>query len=144
MISFKVMGEPVGKGRPKFSRRGNYVHAYTPKATVEYEEKIKFEFLASNCESLPVYGKGIPLKLKLLIGMKIPKNFSQKKRELCYKRLLVPTKKPDVDNVLKCMDALNGLAFYDDSQITVVHAEKIYVDDPFLQIEIYPRDWQAE
>ena len=91
MIYFKVMGEPVGKGRPRFSRRGEYVHAYTPKKTSDYEERMKFEFLASNCEKTPVYGKGIPLKVEMTIAFAIPKSFSKKKQEQARLRLRTPT-----------------------------------------------------
>ena len=141
MIYFKVMGEPVGKGRPRFSKRGDYVHAYTPKKTSDYEEKIKFEFMACNCEKMPVYGKGIPLKVEMVIAMQIPHSWSGKKREQARLGNIVPTKKPDVDNVIKQLDALNGLAFHDDSQIVEITAEKIYVEDPYLEVRIHPRDW---
>lgn len=141
MIYFKVDGEPVGKGRPKFSRRGDYVHTYTPKKTTDYEEKIKFAFLSSNCERMPVYEKGIPLKVEMTIAFPIPKSFSKKKAELARLRLIAPTKKPDIDNVVKMLDALNGLAFYDDSQITTIKAEKIYSEQPYLEVKIHPRDW---
>lgn len=141
MIYFKVDGEPVGKGRPKFSRRGDYVHAYTPKKTSDYEEKIKYEFLASNCERVPVYDKGIPIKVDMTIALGIPKSYSKTKREKCRLGLIAPTKKPDVDNVLKMLDALNGLAWHDDSQIVEVRAEKIYAEEPYLEVRIHPRDW---
>ena len=141
MIYFKVMGEPVGKGRPRFSRRGGYVKAYTPKKTVDYEEKIKFEFMASNCEKTPVYEKGIPLKVEMTMAFSIPKSFSKKKQEQARLGLIAPTKKPDVDNVIKQLDSLNGLAFHDDSQITEITAEKIYAEEPYLEVKIHPRDW---
>ena len=38
-----------------------------------------------------------------------------------------PTKKPDIDNVVKIvLDALNKIAFKDDNQITKLYVEKIY------------------
>lgn len=146
MISFKVMGEPIGKGRPRVTARGGkFAHAYTPKRTKEYEDKIRFEFMASTCEKMPVFTKGIPLKVDAIIAFGIPQSYSKKKREQCQRGLLVPTKKPDIDNVLKCVfDALSGYAFYDDSQITEISSEKIYADEPYVEIKIFPRDWQAE
>ncbi len=40
-----------------------------------------------------------------------------------------PTGKPDLDNLLKILDALNGLAFEDDAQIVVVtHLAKAYAE----------------
>lgn len=142
MISFRVNGEPVGKGRPKFSRRGDYVHAYTPKKTSDYEEKILFEFLASNCEEMPVYGKGIPVKVELEIAFPIPQSYTKKRQARCRMGIEVPTKKPDVDNVIKMLDALNGYAWHDDSQITEIVARKIYADEPYLDVRIHPRDWE--
>lgn len=152
MISFKVEGEPVGKGRPRVTARRSkkndnavFAHAYTPKKTREYEDKVRFEFMSSTCEKMPVYEKGIPLKVEAVLAFPIPQSYSKKKQEQCRKGLVVPTKKPDIDNVLKTIfDALNGYAFYDDSQITEIEAEKIYSDDPYVEIRIHPRDWQAE
>ena len=141
MIYFKVDGEPVGKGRPKFSSRGGYVKAYTPKRTHDYEEEIKFAFMSSTCEKLPVYGKGVPLKVEMIMAFPIPKSFSKKKQEQARLGLIAPTRKPDADNVIKQLDALNGLAFYDDAQIVSITAEKIYAEEPYLEVRIHPRDW---
>lgn len=141
MIYFKVMGEPVGKGRPRLTTRGGYAHAYTPKKTSDYEEKLKFAFMSTNCEKMPVYEKGIPLKVEMTIAFGIPKSFNKTKAEQARLGLIAPTKKPDVDNVIKCLDALNGLAFNDDSQITEIFAEKIYAEEPYLEVKIHPRDW---
>jgi Holliday junction resolvase RusA-like endonuclease len=48
-----------------------------------------------------------------------------------------PTKRPDVSNVIKIIeDALNGLAYRDDSQIVRVVGEKYYSDSPRVEVEI--------
>lgn len=137
MIKFTYHGEAVGKGRPRYSRRGEYVHTYTPKKTKDFEEAIRFEFMASTCEAMPVYDREINLKANVLIGVSIPKSYSKKKRALCRDRVLAPSKKPDIDNVLKSIfDALNGYAFADDVQIVRVVAEKVYAEEPFVEVEI--------
>jgi Holliday junction resolvase RusA-like endonuclease len=47
------------------------------------------------------------------------------------------TTKPDWDNVGKIIsDALNGLAYDDDSQIVSATVEKFYSDNPRVEIEI--------
>ena len=43
-IRFVVWGEPQGKGRPKFSRHGNYVRARTPEKTAVYENLVQMEY----------------------------------------------------------------------------------------------------
>lgn len=137
MIKFTYHGEAVGKGRPRVSRRGNYVHTYTPEKTRVFEEAMRFEFMASNSESMPVYEKDKSLKAKVIIGVSIPKSYSKKKHALCRDRVLTPAKKPDIDNILKAVfDALNGYAFEDDSQIVKVYAEKYYSEEPFVEVEI--------
>ena len=57
MIKFTYYGEAVGKGRPRYSKRGDYVHTYTPKKTKDFEDSIRFEFMASTCEAMPVYDR---------------------------------------------------------------------------------------
>lgn len=135
MIHFKYYGEAVGKGRPRVSRRGNYVHTYTPEKTRAFEEAIRFEFMAQNCEQMPVYPKEQSLKAAVLIGVSIPKSYSKKKQALCRDGVLVPAKAPDVDNILKAIfDSLQGAAYENDSQIVVIVAEKMYAEEPFVEV----------
>ena len=142
MIYFKFYGEPVGKGRPKITTRGQFAHAYTPHKTKEFEEAIRFEFLASTCEKLPVYPKGVPIKIEMEFGFEVPKSYSQKKRKQCLLGIVQHTKRPDADNIAKAVcDALNGYAFEDDSQIVFMQLEKIYAKESYVEVRIYPRDW---
>ena len=137
MIKFTYHGEAVGKGRPRYTKRGDYVHTYTPKKTKDFEDAIRFEFMASNCDPMPVYDKDKTLMANILIGVSIPKSYPKYKQALCRCRMIAPAKKPDLDNVLKSiMDALNGYAFDDDSQIVKVIAEKVYADEPFVEVAI--------
>lgn len=137
MIKFTYHGEAVGKGRPRVSRRGGYVHTYTPEKTRMFEEAMLFEFMARNSDTMPVYPKGTPLKAKVVIGCSIPKSYSKKKQALCRDRVLVPDKKPDLDNILKAIfDSLNGACFEDDSQIVEIYAEKQYAVEPFVEVMI--------
>ena len=136
MIKFTYHGEAVGKGRPRVTaRQGKFAHAYTPKRTKDFEDAIRFEFMASNCEQMPVYKREQSLKATVLIGASIPKSYSKKKQALCRDGIIVPAKKPDVDNVLKAVfDSLQGYAYEDDSQIVVIVAEKVYSQEPFVEV----------
>lgn len=134
MIYFKVNEEPVAKARPRFTRTG---HAYTPKKTNDYEESIRFAFMSQTCERMPIYPKGVPLKVQALFAKSVPKSYTKKKREACLNGDLLPTGKADLDNYLKAvLDALNGLAFEDDSQIVMTTAEKIYAEVPYVAVQI--------
>lgn len=135
MIHFVFYGEAIGKGRPRVSRRGGYVHTYTPERTRRFEENIKFEYLAHSCERPYTRDKSLYADIK--IGVGIPRSYSKKDRENAINGILRPSKKPDIDNIIKSiMDALNGLAYEDDSQIVQIHAIKEYVQEPFVEVQI--------
>lgn len=138
MIKFRYNGEAVGKGRPRVTAsRGKFAHAYTPQKTKDFEDAIRFEFMASNCEKMPVYDKDTPLYVVLRFGFGVPKSYSKKKREACLNGEIFPTKKPDTDNIIKAvLDALVGAAYADDSQIITILADKIYAEEPYVEVEI--------
>ena len=51
--------------------------------------------------------------------------------------LILPTKKPDTDNIAKAiLDALNGVAYYDDAQVVELHVVKKYSDEPRAEVMI--------
>ena len=138
MIKFRYNGEAVGKGRPRVTAsRGKFAHAYTPKRTKDFEDAIRFEFMASNCEPMPVYPKEVPLKMSVRVGVAIPQSYSKKKQALCRDGFIVPNKRPDLDNIYKAVaDSLNGACYVDDSQIVFIVAGKEYADKPFVEVVI--------
>jgi Holliday junction resolvase RusA-like endonuclease len=49
--------------------------------------------------------------------------------------LLLPTKKPDLDNVIKAVcDALNKFAYHDDSQIVAIECSKAFGNPSGLSV----------
>jgi Holliday junction resolvase RusA-like endonuclease len=51
--------------------------------------------------------------------------------------LVVPTVKPDADNVAKIvLDALNGSAFCDDAQVVHLQVLKRYAEEPGVKVRI--------
>lgn len=136
MIKFTVLGIPTGKGRPKFAKRGNFVQTYTPEKTTNYENLVKLSYQQS-VDSALFFGKDIPLFVKLVCYFPIPKSTGKKKAQDMLDGKISHTKKPDCDNVTKAvLDALNGIAFYDDSQVTDLIVLKRYSDKPRVEITI--------
>lgn len=43
-LKFSVLGEPAGKGRPRFRNAGAFVQPYTPEKTVSYENLVRLEY----------------------------------------------------------------------------------------------------
>lgn len=136
MIKFEIKGTPVAKGRPRLGKFGTY----TPEKTKNYEELVKYTFKNKYPNFEPFKGE---LKAKLEFVFEVPKSYSKKKREA-----LLPiegiehsgagyTHKPDCDNLAKAvLDALNGLAYIDDSQITCLLAFKEYGYEAKAIVEI--------
>lgn len=138
MVEVRLETEPVPKGRPRFTKSG---HTYTPKATREFEAAVRFAFMSSTCEKLPVYAKDVPIIVEALFGKSVPKGLSKKKTAMYLSGQVSPVRRPDLDNYLKAvLDGLNGCAFEDDSQIIRTIAEKLYTDSPFVHVRI----WAAE
>ena len=131
---FTVFGEVVGKGRPRFSTRNGFPQAYTPKKTADYEKQIKSAYLE---KYQPMMFESGAVGLIILACIGVPKSASKKKQEYLIDYEL-PTKKPDADNIIKVvMDALNGLAYTDDSQITYISFRKRYSKEPFMEIHLW-------
>lgn len=139
-IFFTVMGEPVGKGRPKFARQGNYVKTYTPEKTASYENLVKLEYqrqTATDKKALFSFNEDTPLLLDIKAYFKIPKSTSKKRKALMEEGKIRPTKKPDIDNVFKAIaDSLNGIAYKDDSQIISGTVSKFYSEQPRVEVTI--------
>lgn len=131
VVKFTVPGNPVGKARPRMTRSG---HAYTPDKTVSYENLVKMCFIEKYTDWVPVSGEAI---LRLNAYYPIPKSASKKKKIDMVIGEIRPTKKPDLDNVMKAIaDALNGIAYVDDSQIVTAEVRKYYDDTPRVEVVI--------
>lgn len=91
------------------------------------ENWIRMEYLKT-AEALKFEGFGSdPVCIDISVCRKMPKSFTKKKIDLARQGKLFPTTKPDIDNIVKTiLDALNGIAFDDDSQIVRIRATKTY------------------
>jgi Holliday junction resolvase RusA-like endonuclease len=125
LIKFTIPGEPTGKGRPRVTKFGTF----TPEKTVSYENLIKVTYPGKMLEG--------QLEIEVQAYYSIPKSTSKKRRELMMLGEIRPTKKPDCDNVLKIIaDALNKIAYNDDSQIVRAVVEKYYCENPRVEVEL--------
>ena len=127
-ISFTIEGEPTGKGRPRY---GKY-KTYTPAKTKAVENNIAYFYKVN----IGHYFEGY-VKLKLDLYYSIAKSDSKKKKLMKLNNELRPNKKPDIDNVVKLVaDALNEVAYKDDTQIIELECRKFYSDIPRIEITI--------
>ena len=130
---FVIEGKIKGKGRPRFSNYGKYVKAYTPADTASYENLIKLQFRIS-CGD---WYSEQPLKMKITAIHGIVKSASKKDKAKMLIGEIKPTKKPDADNIVKIIcDALNGIAYKDDTQVVELEMSKVYGEQEKVIVEI--------
>lgn len=133
-ITISLAGEPVAKGRPRASLRRTRagllrVHMHTPERTSTYEGRVRAaaqeEALAMReLMTLPLAG---PISITLRIVFEPPASWSRKKREAAIRGEAKHVTRPDIDNVAKAwLDAMNGIVYLDDSQITMLSVTKSY------------------
>ena len=133
-INFTVPGTPVAKGRPKFSRRGNFVVAYTPEKTANFETLVRISYQQANPG---VWLEG-QIGADIIAYFPIPKSTSKKDREKMLEGKIMHTKKSDLDNIVKAVaDALNEIAYHDDSSICLLHAAKYYSYQPRVEVKLW-------
>ena len=134
MLMYTVYGEPVGKGRPRFARRGNFVSTYTPQKTKSYEDEIRMMAKAAMgaTELLET-----PVTVAIYIRVGIPASFSKQKRKDALAGIIRPTKKPDLDNIAKCfLDSMNEIVYLDDKPVVSLHITKVYAETPAVEVMV--------
>lgn len=107
-IHFTVPGLSFRRARARTVRtKDGRTFSYTPDGTVLYENLIKTCYYQTGVNP---FGADEELR---------------------------PTKKPDLDNVIKSiLDALNKVAYHDDTQIVSLSMEKFYSDSPRVEVTI--------
>lgn len=122
---FKIEGKIKSKDRPRTNFYSKSI--YTPKATTDYEKKIRKEIKGTRLDGA--------ISIELECHFCLPKNISKKKRaELLGKPCL---KRPDLDNIEKIyLDAFNKVLYDDDKQVYKMSATKVWDDEEFVICKI--------
>ena len=133
-LKFEVPGSPIGQGRPKFSTINGHAVAYDPEKSRNYKAYVKLLATQAMKEQGFTMIDG-PCCLDILACFEVPKSKSKKFREAALNGLERPTKKPDLSNIVKGIeDALNGLAYKDDSSIVFLSVAKCYSEVPRVEV----------
>jgi len=121
-ITFSVPGDPVPQPRPRVSTRGGFARAYVPAKHPVHSYRAALAAAALEAGATPTSDAPITVILDLVFAR--PASHMTKKGL----RKGAPTlPRFDVDNCAKAaLDALNGVAFADDSQVARLVVEKSY------------------
>ena len=134
VIKFTAPGPPKGKQRQRICRINELSVTYIPKQTMEYEKLIRASY---DAVSKVQFQKDKPLEISILAPFPIPQRASKKLKKLILNDEILPTKRPDSDNIIKIiLDALNEVCYHDDSQVCRVYFEKMYAEIPETKIII--------
>lgn len=102
-LTFTIPGQPIPKGRPRLGR-GNRV--FTPQRTLDHEAK---------------WAQAAHTALRQLERWPMAAEYA------VHTHFVLGTKRAvDLDNLFKCADGLNGVAFYDDSMVAEIRATREY------------------
>lgn len=133
ITTFVIDGKIRGKDRPRFNTLTG--KPYTTSKTAGYEAWIRDCYmLRSGHQDIIMHGE---ITATIVAFFEIPQSKSKSIKELMRSGCISPTVKPDLDNIAKTiLDALNGIAYLDDKQITTLIVKKKYADHPYVQVTL--------
>lgn len=135
-LRFTVPGEPQGKGRARVGTIAGKARMFTPAKTVAYEGIISLAAQEAMQGAGPFTG---PCMIEVFMHCPIRSSWSKKKQAQALAGEIYPTNKPDADNCLKAVcDALNGVAWKDDTQATDIYMRKRFSDKPRVDVIVTP------
>ncbi len=147
-VVVRLMGPPRGKGRPRTRVvAGQFATIYTDAKTRAYENGLKAAGIAAMAGKPPL---DEAVSVVMHAHLPIPESWSAKKRAAALAGEIMPTGKPDFDNLQKVLDGLNHhpprfkgdrekrpIIWRDDSQIVASQFIKTYSADPRLEIAVW-------
>ena len=132
MIEFTVPGQPQGKGRPRIGKVGAHARMFTPQKTVAYEGLVAHA-AQTVMAGRPLLDGAVWCSVDLFC--QIPASWSKKKQTEALAGGVMPTTKPDADNVVKAIfDGLNGVLWRDDVQVVDMTMRKRYSLTPCVRV----------
>ena len=139
IIQLTVPGQPIAKQsakfRPAHTKNGKkFMMGYTPKKIVDHAVFIKELFAIKYPNFKPIEGAVV---MNAYVYLPIPVSTSKKRRALMIEGKIFHIVRPDEDNIKKNIyDALEKLAYNNDSQIIRSSFSKMYSESPRTEIII--------
>lgn len=124
----------LGSGKSSKSAFGSKTSPVSSSITTSYENLVVAMYRQKYADSKPFEGM---VKGTIIAYYQIPKSVSKKKKKMMLDGDIRPMTKPDLDNIEKIIyDALNGIAYTDDSHIIAQRCAKFYSETPRVEVII--------
>jgi crossover junction endodeoxyribonuclease RusA len=122
-VAFFCAGIPAPKGSTRsFMARGRIVTKNANERTKPWQSAIGWS--AAQAGLTPAGG---PVSLAMTFYMPRPKGHHRANGEVKPSAPAKPDRKPDLDKLVRCvLDALTGIAYVDDSQVSDIRAHKAW------------------
>ncbi len=119
-MTYVLVGKPIPLARPRLGK----THTYDSQAKLK--EALSWEIMAQRPKPFILTKR--PLQLVVTFFMPFSKSWSKVKKDFWVGK--PHNSRPDIDNCIKMLaDVCNGLLYEDDSQISSIHARKIWAYD---------------
>ena len=137
MIGFFVPGVPVPKGSAKaFVVKGRAIVTQTNRE----KQRPWASLISYTAQEVGIEPAAGAIILGLIFTMPRPKSHYRTGKfagELRLNQPIYHTAKPDLDKLIRCvLDALTGIAYWDDSQVVEIRAVKMYGERPGVQVRV--------
>lgn len=140
-VSFFIPGKAIGKGRMRLSTMHGFARMHSPDQTINYES------LVSVTAQQAMQGRDLiagPVLVEMKIIVAVAASWSKKKTAEALQGVVMPTKKPDIDNVEKAVfDGMNGVVWVDDVQVVNVSKSKRYGVTPGVWVRVVPLEGKS-
>lgn len=130
MFQFEIYAPLVPQKQTRIARNG---HCYNPSA--KDKERIQWQ-IKPLAPSVPLC---CAVELTLTFFFPIPKSAKKALREQMLNRVILPDKRPDVDNLAYLItNALTGIVYDDDSRVCAMKLFKFYGPESKTVIQVRP------
>lgn len=131
MFQFTIDGDPKPQKQTKFIRATGI--AYNPSS--KDQSYIRWQ-IGPYLPSEPI---SMAVEMRITFYLPIPQSTPKRKRIQMLNGVILPTKKPDIDNLAYLVtNAFKGCVYHDDSQVVDMILRKRYSDKPRTVVEIIP------
>jgi Holliday junction resolvase RusA-like endonuclease len=115
---------------------------FTPAKTASYEGLIAAQAHAAMAGRPLLEG---PAVADIFIDCQVPASWSKKRQAEALAGRVMPTSKPDIDNVVKAIfDGINGVVWKDDVQCCSVAVAKRYSATPGVRVKVLPLEEKGQ